>query len=146
MKFSFSVEDELAEIEGSGTQGVGKPGKPGKTASTLPTLPTLPSAPASELPNFRAIGFEEFTGMDAPARIEARREALEEMMTEDDEPRTYYFLTDTESYSDYVVLAMAKRGVATWEFYIEPEKYKYEKLLELIQKIERKELHGETTQ
>ena len=84
--------------------------------------------------------------MDAPARIEARREALEEMMAEDDEPRTYYFLTDIESYSDYVVLAMAKRGVATWEFYIESEKYKYEKLLELIQNIERGELHGETTQ
>ena len=69
-----------------------------------------------------------------------------EMMEEDDQARPYYFLTDTESHPDYVILAMAKRGVATWEFSIEKERYDVGVLLDLIRRIERDYLKGDTTQ
>ena len=101
--------------------------------------------PSRELAVFRAVGAEAFTGMDVQDRIDARSEELKQMMADDDdESRTYYFLTDTESHPDYVILAMAKRDVATWEFYIEREKYDVGVLLDLIKQIERNHLKGAT--
>ncbi len=101
--------------------------------------------PGRELAVFRAVGAESFTGMDAQDRIDARSEELKQMMVDDDEPRPYYFLTDTESHPDYVILAMAKRGVATWEFHIEKERYDAGILLDLIKRIEVDYLKGATT-
>ena len=66
-------------------------------------------------------------------------------MADDDEPRTYYFAADPDSHPDYVILAMAKRSVATWEFYIEREKYDVGILLDLIKQIESDHLKGEQT-
>ncbi len=101
--------------------------------------------PGRELAVFRAVGAEIFTGMDAQDRIDARSEELKQMMVDDDEPRPYYFLTDTETHPDYVILAMAKRDVATWEFHIEKEKYDAGVLLNLIKRIEVDYLKGATT-
>ncbi len=95
--------------------------------------------PGRELAVFKAVGAEVFTGIDA------RSEELKQMMVDDDEPRPYYFLTDAESHPDYVILAMAKRGVATWEFHIEKEKYDVGVLLDLIKRTEADFLKGATT-
>ena len=101
--------------------------------------------PGRELAVFKAVGAEAFTGMDAQDRIDARSEELKQMMVDDDEPRPYYFLTDDISHPDYTILAMAKRGLATWEFHIEKEKYDAGVLLDLIRQIEVDNLKGATT-
>ncbi len=146
MRFEFSVESHIAEIEGSPPGTWLKWVKRVKQPSTLATLATLPTCPTPELTFFRDVGLNPYSDLTAPERIEARRQQLLEMMEDDDQPRPYYFLTDTESHPDYVILAMAKRGVATWEFSIERERYDVGVLLDLIRRIERDYLKGVTTQ
>ncbi len=145
MRFEFSVDNHIAEIEGSAPADWLKWVNRVKQTPTLSTLPTLPTCPTPELTFFRDVGLNPFSDLTAPGRIEARRQQLLEMMEEDDQPRAYYFLTDTESHPDYVILAMAKRGVATWEFSIEKERYDVGVLLDLIRRIERDYLKGVTT-
>ncbi len=66
---------------------------------------------------------------------EFRRQKVLQMMADDDQPRTYYFWPDTESSRDYVILACAKRGVATWDMTIKRDKWDAMKFLELVEKI-----------
>ena len=146
MRFEFSVDNHIAEIEGLPPDRLLKPLKLLKQPPTLATLATLADYPAPELTFFKDVGAQPFSDMTAPERIEARRQQLMEMMEDDDQPRAYYFLTDTESHPDFVILAMAKRGVATWEFSIERERYDVGVLLDLIRRIERDYLKGATTQ
>ena len=136
MRFEFSVDNHVAEIEGLPPLRVAKAAKAANAASTLATLATLADCPAPELTFFRDVCLNPYSDLATPERIEARRQQLLEMMEEDDQPRAYYFLTDTESHRDFVILAMAKRGVATWEFSIEKERYDVGVLLELIKRIE----------
>ena len=72
----------------------------------------------------------------ARTRSEFRRQKVLQMMAEDDQPRTYYFWPDTESSRDYVVIACAKRGVATWDMTIEREKWDAMKFLDLVEKMQ----------
>ena len=144
MRFEFSVDSHIAEIEGLPPRLVAKVAKAAKAAPTLATLTTLEDCPAPELTFFRDVGLNPYSDMTAPERIEARRQQLLEMMEEDDQPRAYYFLTDTETHPDYVILAMAKRGVASWEFSIEKERYDVGVLLDLIRRIEADYLKGAT--
>ena len=65
-----------------------------------------------------------------------RRNRVLQMMADDDQLQTYYFWPDTESSRDYVILACAKRGVATWDMTIEREKWDAMKFLELVEKMQ----------
>ena len=136
MRFNFSVEDHVSEIDGLPPETLLKPLKQLKRPPTLAALATLADYPTPEMTFFRDVGAQPFSDMTAPERIEARRRQLLEMMEEDDQPRAYYFLTDTETHPDYVILAMAKRGVASWEFSIAKERYDVGVLLGLIRRIE----------
>ncbi len=146
MRFEFSVDNHIAEIEGLPPDRLLKPLKLLKQPPTLATLATLAAYPAPELTFFKDMGLNPYSDLTTPERIEARRQQLLEMMEEDDQARPYYFLTDTESHPDYVILAMAKRGVATWEFSIEKERYDVGVLLDLIRRIEKDYMKGVTTQ
>ena len=59
----------------------------------------------------------------AEKRKERRRAKLLKMMAEDDEPRTHYWLTDTESDPDYVIIALAIRGGGSDEWLVPRAKY-----------------------
>ena len=144
MKFNFSVESHIEEIEGSASCARVKWLNQVKLTPTLSTLPTLPTCPTPELSFFMDVGLNPYSDLTAPERIEARRQQLLEMMEEDDQARAYYFLTDTETHPDYVILAMAKRGAATWEFSIEKERYDVGVLLDLIRRIEADYMKGIT--
>ena len=67
---------------------------------------------------------------------EKRRNRVLQLMADDEQLRTYYFWPDTESRRDYVVLACAKRGVATWDMVIKREEWDAMKFLELVEKIQ----------
>ncbi len=80
MRFEFSVESHIAEIEGSPPGTWLKWVKRVKQPSTLATLATLATCPTAELTFFRDVGAQPFSDMTAPERIEARRQQLMDMM------------------------------------------------------------------
>ena len=76
MRFNFSVEDHVSEIEGLPPDTLLKLLKPLKQTPTLATLATLADCPAPELTFFRDVGLNPYSDMTAPERIEARRQQL----------------------------------------------------------------------
>jgi hypothetical protein len=70
---------------------------------------------------------------------EARRERVLAMLEAHPGAR-YAFLTDTRADPEVVIVALAIRGLATYEFRIPPDKYDGTLLLDLIER------HGGTVQ
>ena len=66
--------------------------------------------------------------------VEARHERLCKMMDEDDAERIYYWITDTDSDPNNVILAIGIRGVGTCEMRIPKEKYDPFLLMEILDK------------
>ena len=57
------------------------------------------------------------------SKAEERRQQLHQRMAADDQGKKYFCLSDTEADPEFVILAMAIRGVATFEMRIPREKY-----------------------
>ena len=69
----------------------------------------------------------------AEAARERRYRELMQVMAEDDQHKKHYWLTDTESDPDYVILAVGIRDVATCELKIPREKYDPFLLMETLE-------------
>ncbi len=70
------------------------------------------------------------------AAKESRHLELLEMMRADDQGKKYFYLTDTDSNTRFVILAMAIRGVATFELKIPRERYDPFLLMKAIREME----------
>ncbi len=70
------------------------------------------------------------------AAKESRHGELLEMMRADDQGKKYFYLTDTDSNTRFVILAMAIRGVATFELKIPRERYDPFLLMQALQDME----------
>ena len=68
--------------------------------------------------------------------MKKRRLNLLQEMANAKNAKKYYWLTDLESDPDYVVLALAVRGVATCEFMILKDRYDPFLLLEILDNSE----------
>ena len=104
----------------------------------LANLANLPAETGANKPNStNIVSHAPKSGPLSAAAIqrEARRRKVVQMMAEGDQPRTYYWWSDTESHSDHVILACAKRGVGTWEMTIPREKWDPMKFLEFVEQV-----------
>ncbi len=70
------------------------------------------------------------------AAKESRHLELLDMMRRDDQGKKYFYLTDTDSNTRFVILAMAIRGVATFELKIPRERYDPFLLMKAIREME----------
>jgi len=69
------------------------------------------------------------------AAMESRHRELLDMMRADDQGKKYFYLTDTDSNPRFVILAMAIRGVATFELKIPRERYDPFLLMQAIREM-----------
>ena len=113
--------------------------KPNSVAATPATPATFatPSAVSSNSSKGSVLDFDrEKARRDAQKRDEARRKRLEpvlKMMTEDNQAREFYCVTDDKVDPDYVILTFAIRGKGSGELSIPKEKYDAFKLLEILE-------------
>ena len=102
-----------------------------KFSSGLPANPANPANVASDIRKIRKIRKSSEADKTSAARAR-RRNALRAMMSEASETQTHFYLTEDKAYSDYVVVALAIRGVGFCELSIKRERYDPFRLLEII--------------